>query len=64
MSEIAALHYLGEADLAADAAEALYARTPKFSRAFIEWLPFQNKSAVDFFDSAITKARRKMSTGG
>ncbi|HEV7692496.1 MAG TPA: adenylate/guanylate cyclase domain-containing protein [Hyphomonadaceae bacterium] len=59
MSEVAALHHSGDTGGASDAAEALFARTPKFSRAFIEWLPFQHASAVDFFDSAITMARKR-----
>jgi tetratricopeptide (TPR) repeat protein len=62
MSEVAALYHSGDVAGAADAAEALYVRTPKFSRAFIEWLPFQHSSAVDFFDSAITRARKRGSS--
>jgi TolB-like protein len=62
MSEVAALLHSGDAAGAADAAEALFARTPKFSRAFIEWLPFQQAELVDFFDHAVTTARRRVTS--
>lgn len=64
MSEATALLHAGDAAGAAHAAEMLFARAPRFSRAFIEWLPFQDKAIVDFFDDAINAARKLAPAGG
>ena len=61
MSEVTALWHSGDRAGAVHAADVLFARTPKFSRAFIECLPFQDKAAVDFFDAAVSAARSEVS---
>jgi adenylate cyclase len=62
MSEITALVHSGELDAAAHAHDALVARTPAFSRNFVEWLPFQEKALVDFFWNALDAARKHVRT--
>lgn len=57
MSEVTALVHAGDLGAASHAHEALLARTPGFSRDFVEWLPFQKKSLVDFFCDALDRAR-------
>ncbi|MDZ7782969.1 MAG: tetratricopeptide repeat protein [Halioglobus sp.] len=40
------------------AVRALYARWPKFSRKFIEWLPYKDEKRIDYFYEGILQARQ------
>ncbi len=57
MSEINASARQGNMSSAKRSLNALYARRPDFSREYIEWLPFTDRSWVDYFAEGIEMTR-------